>query len=128
MFGFDVTWLGWVLFVPLVAYVVGKRLFAVDEAIEDRRRHAIKLSGTLRGYGLSWFPELLDKYAVGDYSGMAQDIQTMVGLFTQSPDVVVKEFDQIFDRVLATKLASKEGRAYLKAVLDDTAKTVGEVT
>jgi ribosomal protein L30/L7E len=105
-----------------VAFFVGKFLFQKDTEVENRRRAAAKLAGTLRALGLRKTPEFLEDYAVGDYSGMAEKIKELVKLFANGEQGVVEEFSQVFDSVLAAKLKSESGRAFVAAKLEDAVK------
>ena len=112
---------------PLVTFLGAKWLFQKDTEIEDRRRGAAKLAAVLKSYGLEKTPEFLVDYSVGDYSGMAHKIGDLSRLFLSGEEHVVKEFQQVFDRVLEAKLQSDEGRAYIAAKLSETAKpTAGQ--
>lgn len=108
--------------VPLVGFLAAKWLFQKDTEIENRRRGAAKLAAVLQTYGLKKTPEFLIDYSVGDYSGMAHKISDLARLFLDGEEHVVKEFQQVFDRVLEAKLQSDEGRAYVAAKLSETAK------
>lgn len=106
----------------VAAYYVGSFLFKKDTEIENRRRAASQLAGVLRSLGLKKTPLFLEDYAVGDYSGMAQKIKETVKLFLDGQDAVVAEFSQVFDSVLAAKLSTETGRAYIAAKLEDASK------
>jgi hypothetical protein len=108
--------------VPLVAFLAAKWLFQKDTEIENRRRGAAKLAAVLQTYGLKKTPEFLIDYSVGDYSGMAHKIAELARLFLDGEEHVVKEFQQVFDRVLEAKLQTDEGRAYIAAKLSETGK------
>lgn len=108
--------------IPLVGFLAAKWLFQKDTEVENRRRGAAKLAAVLQTYGLKKTPEFLIDYSVGDYSGMAHRISDLARLFLDGEEHVVKEFQQVFDRVLEAKLQSDEGRAYIAAKLSETAK------
>jgi hypothetical protein len=102
-----------------VAFVVGRLLFRFDTKVEDQRRNASRLAGILSALGLRKLPEFLLDYSVGDYSGMAEKIGELVRLFLEGEGAVVKEFSQVFDSLLAAKLSTEDGRAYIAAKLAD---------
>lgn len=112
--------LGWYVAVPLVGYLVAKFLFNKDTEIENRRRAAANLAATLQAYGLKKTPEFLIDYSVGDYSGMAVKIAKLAELFASGEKHVVEELDAVYERVLAAKLATEEGRALIAAKLGDS--------
>jgi hypothetical protein len=93
-----------------------------DDEIEKRRRAAFHLAATLKSYGLEKTPKFLESYSVGDYSGMAHDIKSLAELFLSGEEHVVSEFKEVFDKCLAAKLKTDEGRAYIAAKLADAAK------
>ena len=103
-----------------LAVVAAKWLFKKDTEIENRRRAAAKLAGKLEAYGLVRIPKFLVDYSVGDYSGMAKSIHDFAELFLNGESAVVTEFDQVFERVLAEKLATESGRALIAAKLHDS--------
>lgn len=109
------------LCVLLVAagYAGTRWLFAKDTEIEERRRAAAKLAGTLSNLGLRKTPEFLVDYSVGDYSGMTKKIADLARLFNDGEDAVVAEFSQVFDNVLKAKLKDEAGRALIAAKLAD---------
>ncbi len=108
--------------VVVVGYLAAKWLFQKDTEIENRRRGAAKLAAALKSYGLVKTPEFLIDYSVGDYSGMAEKIKALTDLFLAGEEQVIKEFDQVYTRVLEAKLRTEEGRALLAAKLADAAK------
>lgn len=107
---------------PALAYFLVKWAFQKDTEIENRRKAAAKLAATLKAYGLDRIPNFLFDYSVGDYSGMLNEIHKLAELFNESADLVVKEFDAVFDNVLSIKLATADGRAAIAAKLADAAK------
>jgi hypothetical protein len=111
--------------VPLVGFLAAKWLFQKDTEVENRRRGAARLAAVLQTYGLKKTPEFLIDYSVGDYSGMAHKIAELARLFLDGEEHVVKEFQQVFDRVLEAKLQTEEGRAYIAAKLSETSKPAG---
>jgi len=106
-----------------VAIYLGTLLFKADTKKEGRRRAANQLAGVLRSLGLKKTPEFLEDYGVGDYSGMAEKITDLAKLFVNGQDAVVAEFSQVFDSVLAAKLSTETGRAYVAAKLEDATKS-----
>jgi hypothetical protein len=107
----------------VVAYVVGKRLFRRDEKMEDARRAAAQIASTLSSLGLEKTPEFLMDWVVKDYSAMVEKMIDLAKLLTSSPTAVTEEFGQVFDSVLASKLKTESGRAYIAAKLQDSCKS-----
>jgi len=111
--------------VPVVGFLAAKWLFQKDTEIENRRRGAAKLAAVLQTYGLKKTPEFLIDYSVGDYSGMTHKIADLARLFLDGEEHVVKEFQQVFERVLDAKLQTDEGRAYIAARLSEKSEPAG---
>ena len=108
--------------VVAVGFLASKWLFQKNTEREDRRRGAAKLAAVLTNYGLVQLPNLLIDYSVGDYSGMAERIKQLTQTLLAGEDVVVKEFDQVFTRVLTQKLQTETGRALIAAKLSDAVR------
>lgn len=109
---------------PILAFFVAKWLFTKDQEMEARRLAAGKLAGTLQKYGLKRLPALLQCYSIGDYSGMAKQIQSFAELLATDEKHITSEFDDVFSNVLDTKLATPEGKALITAKLAALAATV----
>jgi len=45
---------------------------------EKRRKHAIELMKLMNRWGLDWFADLYEDYAVGDYSGLVVKVKEIV--------------------------------------------------
>ncbi|HTN73744.1 MAG TPA: hypothetical protein VL096_00805 [Pirellulaceae bacterium] len=65
-----------VLLASIALYATGRFLFRRDEAVEDRRRKAIKLAGDCQKCGLDFLAPVLEDYSVGDYSAMLHRLRT----------------------------------------------------
>lgn len=113
------------ILVGVVAILGGKHgfnwLFAKDTEKENRRRAAFKLAAQLKAYGLNRIPDFLGDYAVGDYSGMFEQIHDLAKVAVADPTAIVKELEQVYTNILKVKLSSEEGRAYLSAQLSAAA-------
>ena len=111
------------ILVPLVGFLAAKWLFQKDTEIENRRRGAVQLAGTLQKYGLTKTAAFIGDYAVGDYSGMAHKIADLSRLFLSGEEHVLKELEQVFGNVLSEKLKTEEGRAMIAARLSESTAT-----
>lgn len=104
----------------LVGRDVVKWVFQKDTEAEKRRTAAFHLATTLKAKGLKRIPGFLGKYAVGDLSGMFSDIHDLAKLVMEGgEDAILKEFEDVYKNVLAAKLATPEGRAYIAALMTD---------
>lgn len=115
----SITQLVILVLVVAVGFLAAKWMFQKDTEAEDRRRSAAKLAATLTAYGLVELPNLLIDYSVGDYSGMGERVKQLAQKFAAGEEAVVKEFDQVFERVLVKKLQTEAGRALIAAKLSD---------
>ena len=86
----------------IALYATGRFLFRRDEAIEDRRRKAIKLAGDCQKCGLDFLAPVLEDYSVGDYSGMTHRLRTFAD---DIRDDATRR--QILDRFFTTQLAHR---------------------
>lgn len=118
----SVTTIAIVALSVLCAFFAVKWLFKKDTEAENRRRGAAHMAATLKGLGLKLIPEFLVDYSVGDYSGMLHKIGQTSRLFLQGEEAVLSEFKVIFDRLLASKLKTEEGRLIIRAKLDEAEK------
>jgi len=113
--------------VPVLAYLLVKKLFEKDTEVENRRRAAAKLAAKLQEIGLRKLPEFLIDYSVGDYSGMANKIHMIAELVLSGEAPLLAEVDSVFRNVLDAKLKTDEGRAFLAAKLAEATKAVETV-
>jgi hypothetical protein len=103
-------------------FFVVQFLFKQDTAREGRRRGAAQMALKLSELGLTKTPEFLIDYSVGDYSAMAAKLKDVGKTFLAGDAAVIEEFGKLFERVLAAKLNSETGRAYIAAKLTDAAQ------
>lgn len=99
--------------VALVGFLGVKFLGQKDTEIETRRANAIKASQVLYAKGLKKLPAVLNKYGVGDYSGLAHDLKGLAEE-VMDPARIGLEFDTLFDNMLAEKLKDSEALAALE--------------
>ena len=111
-----------------VCALVAVWLFRKDTEVENRRRAAAKLAAALTSYGMVKIPAFLIDYSVGDYSGMAEKVKNLAEMAASGEDVVIKELDQVFERVLVQKLKTEAGRAWIAAKLADAVQPTDPVT
>jgi hypothetical protein len=103
--------------IVLAGYKGATWLVKTDTKVENRRRAAAELAGVLRSLGLVKTPDFLIDYSVGDYSGMGEHLIELSKLFLSGEAAVVAEFEAVFERCLAAKLGTEQGRAYVAAKL-----------
>ena len=121
---------------PLVQYVLfGIAALLVTVVVlwlynrrEKRRKHALALAGLMNRWGLSWFAEAYECYAVGDYSGLAWKVKEIVESVRSDEAMVAKLWD------VATKVAAHVAEndptkaVALRKILGLTESTVAENT
>jgi hypothetical protein len=110
-----VIWILAVAVCVLVGRDLGKWLFGANEKLMTKKRAAQKLATVLRDNGLKLLPSLLDDFAVGDVNDMVEKIHDVAKLIDAGSDAIVKELEATYENVLAKKLATPEGLAYIKA-------------
>ena len=87
-----------------------------DTRRENRRRHANKIANELRNIGLTFIPEVLENYGVGDLSGVAANLANAYSIFAddeQRREVVAK----IRTKLLKAALAIPEDRAKVMEII-----------
>ena len=67
---------------------------------EKRRKHALELARLMNQWGLGWFAEAYECYAVGDYSGLAWKVKEVISAVRSDEAMVAKLWD------VATKVAT----------------------
>lgn len=66
---------------------------------EGRRKHANQLAKLMSKWGLDWFAEGYEMYAVGDYSGLVHKVREIVQS-VRSDTAMVAKLDDCFWKVL----------------------------
>lgn len=110
-----VIWILAVAVCVLVGRDLGKWLFGANEKLMTKKRAAQKLATVLRDNGLKLLPSLLDDFAVGDVHDMVEKIHDVAKLIDSGSDAILRELEATYENVLARKLATPEGLAYIKA-------------
>ena len=110
-----VIWILAVAVAVLVGREVGKWLFGQSVKLMQRKRSAQVLASKLRDNGLKLLPGLLEDFAVGDVQDMVEKIHDVCKIVDAGSDAILKELEQTYENVLARKLATPEGLAYIKA-------------
>jgi hypothetical protein len=94
--GVPVTWQYAILAgIALAATLVGLWLY---NRVEKRRKHAIELMKLMNQWGLDWFADLFEDYAVGDYSGIAVKIKEIVQT-VRSDEAMVSKLGEVAKKV-----------------------------
>lgn len=109
-------------------YFLVQRAYALKARVDQRRIAAGELAGSLQGHGLVRVPRFLRLYAAGDYSGMANELQTTAQIFKEGEEGIVREFQAIGDRHIEAKLRTPEGRAALQARIDEAKANAPQVS
>jgi hypothetical protein len=86
----------------IALYASGRFMFRRDEAVEDRRRKAIKLAGDCQKCGLDFLAPVLEDYSVGDYSAMLHRLRAIAD---DIRDDATRR--QILDHFFSTQLAAR---------------------
>jgi hypothetical protein len=73
---------------------------------EKRRKHAIDLMKLMNRWGLDWFADLYEDYAVGDYSGLAIKVKEIITA-VRSDEAMVAKLGEVAKKV-ATYYAAND--------------------
>ena len=65
---------------------------------EKRRKHAIEIMKLMNKWGLDWFADLYEDYAVGDYSGLVVKIKQIVEA-VRSDEAMVAKLGEVAKKV-----------------------------
>ena len=106
--------------VALALTLVGLWLY---NRVEKRRKHAIELMKLMNQWGLTWFADLFEDYAVGDYYGIAVKIKEIVQT-VRSDEAMVAKLGDVAKKVAAYYAHNDPTKAAeLRAILAATATT-----
>jgi hypothetical protein len=87
---------------------------------EKRRKHAIELMKLMNRWGLDWFADLYEDYAVGDYSGLAVKVREII-VAIRSDEAMVAKLGEVARKVAAYYAANDPTKAQeLIAILQKT--------
>ena len=106
----------------LCAWLAAKWLFKKDTEIENRRKASAELAASLKARGFVRLPVLFLNYAVGDYSGMAQQIIDMAKTLAGGEKSVMAECADVFKTLLDVNLRTPEGRELVRVNLAEADK------
>jgi hypothetical protein len=110
-----------------IAVAASKWLYRKDEKIEDQRRGAFKLAGEMRAKGMSWMPDLLEDYAVGDYDNIGTKL-VKVGMLAHNDAALKAEFDTVFATLLKSKFQDADAKAQLEDLLEEAGHRLVPIT
>ena len=85
-----------------VSYILKK-----DTGIEERRRSAIDLAGSLDGLGLDVLSNVVKDYAVGDYGQLMLSFRTLFREL-KSPEVLLDRLSKNFKAQLTARLENHD--------------------
>jgi hypothetical protein len=77
---------------------------------EKRRKHAIELMKMMNRWGLDWFADLYEDYAVGDYSGLVAKVKEIVTA-VRSDEAMVAKLAEVARKVAAHYAANDPAKA-----------------
>ena len=123
MFGLD---LGWVVAVILGGIGVGMWMKKKDDTIEERRMLALDVARGLAVQGLEVIPDVLQAYAVGNYSEVLKKLRDGAMIMT-NPALSKVVFDNLFEKMLVARASNASARADLVARLSGDAPVVAKL-
>lgn len=77
---------------------------------EKRRKHALELANLMNTWGLGWFADAYNMYAVGDYSGLVHKIAEIVKA-VRSDEAMVEKLGEVVKKVAAHYAANDPTKA-----------------
>jgi hypothetical protein len=94
---------------------------------EQRRKHAIELMKLMNQWGMDWFADLFELYAVGDYSGLVVKVEEVVKTI-RSDTAMVARLDEVAKKVAAYYAQNDPTKAAeLRAILAPPAASVTQL-
>jgi hypothetical protein len=78
--------------------------------VEKRRKHALELMKLMNQWGMTWFADLFEDYAVGDYYGIAVKIKEIVQT-VRSDEAMVAKLGEVARKVAAYYAANDPTKA-----------------
>jgi len=105
----------------VAAIAAAKFLFRKDEEQEERRLKYAEVGDWCAELKLPRLSEIFNRLAVGDYSGAARAIRSLVDLLTQGGDARTKALDPAFWHQLTLRLQDPEQAAKIREQVQKTA-------
>lgn len=106
-----------------IAFLAVKLFSKADTRIENRRRKAIDLAAALKSNGMTWLPDLLVSYAVGDYDDIGIKLGHIAVDIAKDPNLKA-EFDTVFKKLLASKFQDADAKTELENMLEKLGHTL----
>ena len=106
-----------VVILAVIGWKIGKRLFSLNGKIAARKRALLKVSISLREFGLKLLPQVIEDYVVSDAADMIDRLQDMARMVDAGSDLIEKDLNATFENCLSKKLATLSGIAYVKAMV-----------
>lgn len=110
-----------------VALLGSKWLYKKDEKIEDRRRGAFKLAGEMRSKGMTWVPDLLEDYAVGDYDSIGVKM-AKIAMLAHNDAALRDEFKKVFASLLTSHFQDESAKTELEGMLENLGHKLVPIT
>ena len=104
-----------VILCVVLGVFLGKKLFPKVAKVSTIKRDALKLANALRSFGLVMMPNALDDMVIGDAGDLIARIHDVAQVIEAGSDMIMKELEGTYERVLEKKLATPEGLALIKA-------------
>jgi hypothetical protein len=92
---------------------------------EQRRKHAIELMKLMNQWGMDWFADLFERYAIGDYAGLLAKLEEVVKTI-RSDTAMVARLGEVAKKVATYYAQNDPARAdeLRKILLPTTAMTL----
>lgn len=101
------------------AFIVVVVFLTIYNRRERRRKHALELASLMNRWGLEWFADFYELYAVGDYSGLAAKLKEVITA-VRTDEVMVQKLGAVAFKVAAFWAQNDPVKAAeLRAILDN---------
>jgi len=108
--------------IAIAAAAGAKFLFRKDEALEDRRRNAIRMATELNAMGLGRFSPILEDFAVGDLSSIVHRVRNFRDLLSSDEDRLAF-VDDVFNKQLLPRLKDPQRSQLIFEAVDQARAT-----
>lgn len=96
---------------------IGYLIYQGDTRVEQRREHALSIAAKARENGFEVLPELLEAYAIGDYSKLLKEMGVQYRVFAND-ELRAAAYNKFLKRQLEVGLADPERREKIYAAVE----------
>jgi hypothetical protein len=105
------------ILVVVVFFLIGYLIYKGDARIEQRREHALEIAAKARDAGFEVLPQILERYAIGDYSGVVKEVAGQYRIF-KDDDLRRAAYEKFLRRQLDLGLKDPEKKTRIYEAVD----------